>query len=71
MGGYVTGYSAAPIVVNRARQENPPRKPVVMKVITAREAAALVKSGDAVMVSGSGGGHCIPESILRWSIELA
>jgi propionate CoA-transferase len=35
-----------------------------MKVITAREAAALVKSGDAVMVSGSGGGHCIPESIL-------
>ena len=35
-----------------------------MKVVTAREAAQFVKSGDGVMVSGSGGGHCIPESIL-------
>jgi propionate CoA-transferase len=35
-----------------------------MKIITAREAAQLVKSGDGVMISGSGGGHCIPESIL-------
>jgi propionate CoA-transferase len=35
-----------------------------MKVITAREAAQLVKTGDGVMISGSGGGHCIPESIL-------
>ena len=35
-----------------------------MKVVTAREAAQLVKSGDGVMISGSGGGHCIPESIL-------
>jgi len=35
-----------------------------MKVITAQQAAQLVKSGDGVMISGSGGGHCIPESIL-------
>ena len=35
-----------------------------MKIITATQAAQLVKSGDGVMISGSGGGHCIPESIL-------
>jgi propionate CoA-transferase len=35
-----------------------------MKVVTAREAAQLIKSGNGVMISGSGGGHCIPESIL-------
>ncbi len=35
-----------------------------MKVISAEEAARLIKSGDSVMVSGSGGGHCIPEAIL-------
>jgi propionate CoA-transferase len=36
-----------------------------MKVITATEAAALVQADDSVMISGSGGGHCIPESILE------
>jgi propionate CoA-transferase len=35
-----------------------------MKVVTAREAAQLIKPGNGVMISGSGGGHCIPESIL-------
>ena len=35
-----------------------------MKVITAAEAAKLVRAGDNVLVSGSGGGHAIPESIL-------
>lgn len=35
-----------------------------MKVITASEAAQLVETGDGVMISGSGGGHCIPEAIL-------
>ncbi len=36
-----------------------------MKVISAEQAAELVKTGDSVMISGSGGGHCIPESILE------
>ena len=36
-----------------------------MQVITAAEAAQLVRSGDAVVVSGSGGGHAIPEAILE------
>src|SRR5262245_7909641 len=35
-----------------------------MKVITAGEAARLVKTGDNVLVSGSGGGHGVPEAIL-------
>jgi propionate CoA-transferase len=35
-----------------------------MKIITARDAAHLVNSRQAVMVSGSGGGHCVPEAIL-------
>ena len=38
-----------------------------MKVITASQAAQLVRSGDSLLVSGSGGGHAIPELIL---IEL-
>src|SRR5262245_40094794 len=44
---------------------NSPRKRSQMKVISAETAAELVKSGDSVMISGSGGGHCIPESILE------
>ncbi len=38
-----------------------------MRVVTASQAASMVKGGDSVIISGSGGGHCIPESIL---IEL-
>jgi len=36
-----------------------------MKVISAAEAAKLVRDGDHVLVSGSGGGHAIPESVLE------
>ncbi|MDE2006180.1 MAG: 3-oxoacid CoA-transferase [Rhodospirillales bacterium] len=36
-----------------------------MDVISAAEAARLIRSGDSVVVSGSGGGHAIPESILE------
>jgi propionate CoA-transferase len=36
-----------------------------MKVISAAEAASLVQSGDSVLVSGSGGGHGIPEAVLE------
>ncbi len=32
-----------------------------MKVISAADAAKLVKSGDALVISGSGGGHAVPE----------
>ncbi|MBV8184953.1 MAG: 3-oxoacid CoA-transferase [Hyphomicrobiales bacterium] len=39
-----------------------------MKVISADEAAKLVRNGDHVLVSGSGGGHAIPEAVLE-SIE--
>jgi propionate CoA-transferase len=35
-----------------------------MQVIGAAQAAQLVRAGDNVLVSGSGGGHAIPESIL-------
>src|SRR5262249_14631068 len=35
-----------------------------MKVVSAAEAAQLIRAGDNVLVSGSGGGHAIPESIL-------
>jgi propionate CoA-transferase len=36
-----------------------------MQVIGAGEAANLIQPGDAVLVSGSGGGHCVPEAILE------
>jgi propionate CoA-transferase len=36
-----------------------------MKVITAAEAAGLIGDGASVVVSGSGGGHAIPEAVLE------
>jgi propionate CoA-transferase len=35
-----------------------------MERITADEAAALIQDGDAVLISGSGGGHSVPEALL-------
>ena len=35
-----------------------------MEKITADEAAALIQDGDAVLISGSGGGHSVPEALL-------
>jgi propionate CoA-transferase len=36
-----------------------------MKLITAEDAANLVRDGDNILVSGSGGGHAIPEKVLE------
>lgn len=35
-----------------------------MEKITAEQAAALVEDGDAILISGSGGGHAVPEALL-------
>ncbi len=35
-----------------------------MNKITADQAAALVEDGDAILISGSGGGHSVPEALL-------
>jgi propionate CoA-transferase len=35
-----------------------------MKVISARDAASIIRPEDNVFVSGSGGGHCVPQAIL-------
>src|SRR5262245_37723919 len=35
-----------------------------MEKITADEAAQLVQDGDAILISGSGGGHSVPEALL-------
>jgi len=35
-----------------------------MEKITADEAAQLVDDGDAILISGSGGGHAVPEALL-------
>ncbi|HVO88127.1 MAG TPA: CoA-transferase, partial [Casimicrobiaceae bacterium] len=35
-----------------------------MEKISADEAARLVQDGDAILISGSGGGHAVPESLL-------
>jgi propionate CoA-transferase len=35
-----------------------------MEKITADEAAQLVEDGDAILISGSGGGHSVPEALL-------
>jgi propionate CoA-transferase len=37
---------------------------MVMEKITADEAARLVEDGDAILISGSGGGHAVPEALL-------
>ena len=36
-----------------------------MEKITADEAAQLVQDGDAILISGSGGGHSVPEALLE------
>ena len=35
-----------------------------MHIITADEAAALVRSGDTVVIGGSGAGHAVPEALM-------
>src|SRR3569833_2326545 len=35
-----------------------------MEKITADEAAQLIEDGDAILISGSGGGHAVPEALL-------
>lgn len=35
-----------------------------MEKITADEAAQLIRDGDAILISGSGGGHSVPEALL-------
>jgi propionate CoA-transferase len=35
-----------------------------MERITADEAAGLIEDGDAILISGSGGGHSVPEALL-------
>jgi len=35
-----------------------------MERITADDAAQLIEDGDAIMISGSGGGHAVPEALL-------
>jgi propionate CoA-transferase len=35
-----------------------------MQIITAEEAASLVRDGDTVLISGSGGGHAVPDALV-------
>src|SRR6516225_2976906 len=35
-----------------------------MEKITAHEAARIIQDGDAILISGSGGGHAVPEALL-------
>src|SRR5438093_378831 len=35
-----------------------------MEKITADDAAQLIEDGDAILISGSGGGHAVPEALL-------
>jgi propionate CoA-transferase len=35
-----------------------------MAIITADQAAQLIEDGDAILISGSGGGHSVPEALL-------
>ena len=35
-----------------------------MEKITADEAAQILQDGDAILISGSGGGHAVPEALL-------
>src|SRR5690348_9130205 len=44
---------------------SPVEPPKAMQVISAVQAAALVRCNDSILVSGSGGGHAVPEAILE------
>jgi propionate CoA-transferase len=35
------------------------------RLVDAREAAGLVRDGDAVLIGGSGGGHAVPEAVIE------
>ena len=35
-----------------------------MRRVTADEAASLVRSGDTILIGGSGGGHAVPEALM-------
>src|SRR4051794_35276097 len=35
-----------------------------MKRVTAEQAVALVRSGDTILIGGSGGGHAVPEALM-------
>lgn len=48
-------------VEGRTSMRNPLEKPVV----SAREAAALIRDGQSVAIGGSGAGHAIPEAMLE------
>jgi propionate CoA-transferase len=37
---------------------------MTMEKLTADEAAQLIQDGDAILISGSGGGHAVPEALL-------
>jgi propionate CoA-transferase len=37
---------------------------VFVQRMTADEAAKLVRSGDTILVGGSGGGHAVPEALM-------
>ncbi len=50
--------------VNAAGTRPPPQHGNLMQVISASEAASLVQNSDAILISGSGGGHGVPEAVL-------
>ncbi|SEP29592.1 propionate CoA-transferase [Methylobacterium sp. ap11] len=41
------------------------RTEIPVKVITASQAAALVRDGDTVLIGGSGSGHAVPEGLIE------
>src|SRR5581483_1905933 len=42
----------------------PFRRTVQMRRVTADEAAQIVRSGDTILIGGSGGGHAVPDAIM-------
>src|SRR5262249_16286451 len=63
---YVTGYSIVELV-SMVRPPGPQSGPgsSPMQLISAPDAARLVSSNANVLVSGSGGGHGVPEAVLE------
>jgi propionate CoA-transferase len=66
---YVTGYIADACVSMQSLRHGPKRRQAQripsMKFITASDAARLIPRGASVLVSGSGGGHGVPEAVLE------
>src|SRR5205809_505960 len=61
------GTSAGPfrgLSFRRAVLREKAAREVLVRKVTADEAVAVIRSGDTILIGGSGGGHAVPEALM-------